>query len=154
MADVQSAASISGADEFISRLPGQYKTLLGKWFVDGHELSGGEWQRLAMARAIYRDAAIVVLDEPTSMMDSWSEADWFNRLLGYSREKTLCLITHRLTIARRAETIVVMHRGSIVERGTHDELIARQGRYAESWIEQHSDQVESSGAVSARPREL
>ncbi len=154
MADVQSAASISGADEFISRLPGQYKTLLGKWFVDGHELSGGEWQRLAMARAIYRDAAIVVLDEPTSMMDSWSEADWFNRLLGYSREKTLCLITHRLTIARRAETIVVMHRGSIVERGTHDELIARQGRYAESWIEQHSDQVESSSAVSARPREL
>lgn len=135
---VREAAEVAGAQDFIGRLPENFSTLLGKWFVDGHELSGGEWQRLAMARAIYRDASIIVLDEPTSMMDSWSEADWFNRLLGCSSGKILCLITHRLTIAHRAENIIVMDKGTIVESGTHDELISLAGRYAESWHEQRA----------------
>lgn len=142
---VRNAASVSGADDFISRLPNDFETLLGKWFVEGHELSGGEWQRLAMARAVYRDAGILVLDEPTSMMDSWSEADWFNRLLGHASNKILCIITHRLTIAHRANNIVVMERGQIVESGSHDQLLVLNGRYAESWHEQHSSTGSASG---------
>lgn len=132
---LESSAS-AGAHEFISRLPEKYETLLGKWFVDGAELSGGEWQRLALARAFYRRAPIVLLDEPTSFMDSWAEADWFQRLRKMTEGKTGLVITHRFSIAMRADVIHVIEKGRIIESGTHKELIRSGGAYAESWSEQ------------------
>jgi ATP-binding cassette subfamily B protein len=135
-ADIEVAARGAGAHEVIARLPHGYDSQLGKWFADGSELSGGEWQRVALARAFLRRAQIILLDEPTSFMDSWSEADWFERLRGLARGRTAVIITHRFTIAMRADIIHVMDAGRIVESGSHDELVARGGRYAASWLEQ------------------
>jgi ATP-binding cassette subfamily B protein len=120
----------------IDRLPKGYDTLLGKWFADGVELSAGEWQRIALARAYYRQAPIVVLDEPTSFMDSWSEAEWFERFHTLTHDRTSLLITHRFTIAMRADIIHVMKAGQIIESGTHAELIGKGGLYAQSWTAQ------------------
>ena len=110
-------------------------------------MSGGEWQRLAMARAFYRAAPIVVLDEPTSMMDSWAEADWFDRFQTLAEGRVAVVITHRLTIARRADMIHVLHGGRVVESGTHDELLDLGGRYAASWSSQHGDDDVGDTAV-------
>jgi ATP-binding cassette subfamily B protein len=130
------AARNAGADTAIDRLPRGYDTLLGKWFAEGTELSGGEWQRLALARAFLRQAPVILLDEPTSFMDSWAEADWFARLRTLAAGRTALVITHRFTIAMRADTIHVLHDGQIVESGSHTELLALGGRYAESWAAQ------------------
>lgn len=130
---VFSAARRAGAHNFIMKLPKRYETLLGKWFVSGEELSGGEWQRLALARAYYRRAPIVVLDEPTSFMDSWSEVDWFDRFREMTAGQTGIVMTHRFTIAMRADMIHVIDDGKIIESGTHFELVERNGFYAESW---------------------
>lgn len=133
---VEAAARSAGAHEFIANLPQSYDTLLGKWFADGVELSGGEWQRLALARAFLRRAQIMILDEPTSFMDSWAEVDWFDRFRELANGRTAIVITHRLTIARRADVIHVMDKGQILESGSHDELLARGGLYAQSWAAQ------------------
>jgi ATP-binding cassette subfamily B protein len=133
---ITAAARSAGAHEVIARLPHGYDTLLGKWFADGAELSAGEWQRVALARAFLRRAQIIILDEPTSFMDSWAEADWFARVRALARGHTAIIITHRFTIAMRADVIHVMHAGRIVESGSHDELLARGGRYAEVWSAQ------------------
>jgi len=114
--------------------PRGYDTQLGKWFKGGTELSGGQWQRIALARAYYRKAPIVILDEPTSAMDSWAESQWlqgFGQLV--SEGRTGFIITHRFTTAMHADQIYVMHDGEIIEQGTHDELVAQGGRYADSW---------------------
>ncbi|MEZ5428760.1 MAG: ABC transporter ATP-binding protein [Pyrinomonadaceae bacterium] len=134
--EVTTAARRAGAHDFIMRLPEQYRTLLGKWFVNGTELSGGEWQRLALARAYYRQAPVVVLDEPTSFMDSWSEADWFDRFRRMVSGKTGIVITHRFTIAMRADVIHVIDGGQVLESGTHRELLKKDGFYADSWKKQ------------------
>ena len=134
--DVEVAARGAGAHDFITRLPQGYDTLLGKWFSSGTELSGGEWQRLALARAYLRRAQIIILDEPTSFMDSWAEADWFDRLQQLADGRTAIVITHRFTIAKRADEIHVMDDGQIVESGSHDELLAKGGMYARSWTAQ------------------
>lgn len=130
---IQAAAERAGAHDFISKLPGGYAALLGKWFVNGCELSGGEWQKVALARAYFRRAHVIVLDEPTSFMDSWGEADWFDRFEGLAADRTGLIITHRFTIAMRADIIHVMDDGRIVESGTHKQLLKTDGYYAESW---------------------
>jgi ATP-binding cassette, subfamily B, bacterial len=134
--EIERAARAAGAHDIISRLPHGYDTLLGKWFADGVELSSGEHQRIALARAFLRPAPIVLLDEPTSFMDPWAEADWIARLRTLLRGRTVLLITHRFTTALHADVINVMFRGRIVETGSHRELIAAGGFYASSWAAQ------------------
>lgn len=137
---IEAAARAAGAHEMISRLPRGYQTLLGKSFAEGTDLSGGEWQRIAMARAFLRKSPVILLDEPTSFMDSWAELEWFDRLRKLANSRTTLMITHRFTIAMRADWIEVMKDGVIVESGTHDMLIRRDGFYAQSW----RDQIEAS----------
>ena len=133
---IEAAARDAGAHDLIAALPNGYETLLGKAFPGGTELSGGEWQRIATARAYHRRSSLIVLDEPTSQMDSWAESEWFERFRHLAGDATALIITHRLSIARRADVIHVMEHGRIVESGSHDELCARGGRYAQSWTAQ------------------
>jgi ATP-binding cassette subfamily B protein len=134
--EIEAAAREAGLDELIERLPAGYETLLGRSFTGGTELSVGEWQRIAMARSYFRRSGLIVLDEPTSSMDSWAEAQWFERFHRLAAGATAVIITHRLTIARRADEIHVMEQGRIVESGSHDALLAMGGRYAGSWANQ------------------
>ena len=133
---IQTAAMASGIHKRITELSHGYDTLLGKAFPGGTELSGGEWQRLALARAFFRQAPIILLDEPTSAMDPWAEADWLARFRTLARERTAIVITHRLPLAVQADLIYVMRSGQIVESGSHDELLAKDGYYAASWRSQ------------------
>ena len=132
---IQAAARAAGAEQPIGRLPQGYETLLGKWF-GGAELSVGEWQRLALARAFLRRSTLLILDEPTSAMDSWAEADWLKRFRALAAGRTAIVITHRFTTALHADVIHLMGQGRILESGTHAELVALGGRYAQSWIQQ------------------
>ncbi|MEM7129176.1 MAG: ABC transporter ATP-binding protein [Chloroflexota bacterium] len=134
---IQQAAIAAGADGPIERLPEVYETLLGKWF-GGAELSGGEWQRVALARAFLRQAPIIALDEPTSAMDSWAEADWMERFRALAAGRTALLITHRFTTAMQADIIHVMVEGKLIESGSHEELLTLEGHYADSWRKQMS----------------
>ncbi len=143
-ARIEAAARNAGAHTLISGLPKGYDAVLGKWFADGTELSAGEWQRVAMARAYLRQSEIIILDEPTSMMDSWAEAEWFENFRSLVRNRTAVLITHRLTIAMRADVIHVMEHGRIIESGNHEELLMANGPYAKSWKAQ--TQLASHGA--------
>src|SRR5207247_9530840 len=102
---IEAAARDAGAHTVIAALPKGYDTLLGKWFAEGTELSAGEWQRVALARAYLRQSQIMILDEPTSLMDSWAEAEWFERLRALAQSSTSTLIPSRLTIAMRADII-------------------------------------------------
>jgi ATP-binding cassette subfamily B protein len=133
---IQTAAQAAGADEIIRKLPSGYDHLLGRWFENGTELSGGEWQRIALARAFLRQAPILLLDEPTSEMDPWAEYDWLQRFRNLAAGRTTVVITHRFSTARIADMIHVLSDGRIIERGSHDELISAGGRYAQGWIAQ------------------
>ncbi len=149
--EVEAAARSAGAHELITRLPGGYDTQLGRTFGNGVELSGGEWHRIATARAYLRRSPIILLDEPTSMMDSWAETDWFARFRELAQGHTAVLITHRFSIAMRADIIHVMDSGRIVESGTHHELIAGGGSYAQSWEAQMeaAPRIEVAGGPTA-----
>lgn len=133
---VIAASKGAGAHDFIQRLEKGYDTLLGRLFAHGTDLSGGEWQRIALARAFLRQGQIVVLDEPTSSMDSWAENEWLKRFRRLVTNRTAVIITHRFTTAMQADIIHVMEKGKVVESGTHEELLALGGRYATSWREQ------------------
>lgn len=133
VADLELASRCAGADSIIAQLPDGYDSVLGKMFSKGTELSVGEWQRIALSRAFLRQAPIILLDEPTSAMDSWSEADWLQRFRSLAAGRTVIMITHRFTTAMCADIIHVMAQGRIVESGTHDELLGLRGSYADSW---------------------
>ena len=130
---VADAVRAAGADAVAGRLPHGAGTMLGPWFEGGVELSAGEWQRVALARAFYRAAPVVLLDEPTSAMDSWAEQAWLERFRALVAGRTAVVVTHRFTTAMRADVIHVVADGRVVESGSHGELLARGGRYAASW---------------------
>jgi ATP-binding cassette subfamily B protein len=146
--EIQAAVAAAGAEEIVARLPQGYGSLLGRWFPGGSELSVGEWQRIALARAFLRRAPIIILDEPTSALDPWAEADWLRRFRELAAGRTAIIITHRLTTAMHADVIHVLDEGHIVESGSHNELLERNGRYAESWSRQ-MDVAESFSVIGA-----
>jgi ATP-binding cassette subfamily B protein len=124
------AARRSGADETILGLKQGYDTVLGKWFEDGQELSIGEWQKVALARAFMRDAQIIVLDEPTSALDAKAEHEVFNQFRRLAEGRSTIFISHRFSTVRMADRIYVLADGRIVESGTHDDLVRSGGWYA------------------------
>ncbi|KKM16183.1 hypothetical protein LCGC14_1688410 [marine sediment metagenome] len=125
------AAERSGAWECIERLPNKWNTILGKMFEDGHELSLGEWQKVALARAFLRESPLLILDEPTASLDAKQEYEIYRRFHELTRGKTTILISHRFSSVRMAEHIFVIEKGSLVEQGRHEELLALSGSYAE-----------------------
>jgi len=128
----QEAASTGMAAPFIETMPAGYDTQLGRWFKGGRELSGGQWQKIALSRAFMRsEADILVLDEPTAAMDAASEAAVFDLFRARSHDKMTILISHRFSTVRAADQIVVIHEGQVVERGDHDSLLAENGTYAQ-----------------------
>ena len=133
--ELAAAAKAAGAEGPINKLADGFDTVLGKWF-GGAELSVGGWQRVALARAYLRKAPLIILDEPTSAMDSWAEADWMARFRELARGRTVIMITHRFTTALQADIIHVMMGGRIIESGSHSELVSLNGCYAGSWLRQ------------------
>jgi len=125
------AARGSTADALAERLPNQYEQTLGKRFNDGVELSGGEWQKVALARIYMKDAQVLILDEPTAALDARAEYEVFQRFAQMTEGKSAVLISHRFSTARLADRILVLDKGQLLEIGTHEELLAMNGRYAE-----------------------
>jgi ATP-binding cassette subfamily B protein len=127
---IYSSARLSGADKVINSLPNGYETILGKWFEDGEELSIGEWQKIALARAYLHNSPIIVLDEPTSSMDAKAEYEVFQKFRQLAEGRTAILISHRFSTVRMADRIYVLNGGRIIESGAHDELLQHGGMYA------------------------
>jgi ATP-binding cassette subfamily B protein len=127
---VEAAAKLSGADAVIRKLPRSYDTVLGRTFGDGEELSIGQWQEIALARAFVRDAQIIVLDEPTSALDAEAEFHVFQQFHDLARGRTAMIISHRMSTVRMADRIIVLDGGRIAEQGRHAELMERRGTYA------------------------
>ncbi|MGI8730296.1 MAG: ABC transporter ATP-binding protein [Solirubrobacteraceae bacterium] len=136
------AARHAGADEFIGDLPESYDTRLGRRFHKGHDLSIGQWQRLALARAFFRDAPLVIMDEPTASLDARAESELFETMRELFADRAVLLISHRFSSVRMADRIYVLQDGTIAESGTHDELMASGGLYSELFSLQASAYLE------------
>jgi ATP-binding cassette, subfamily B, bacterial len=128
---LREAARKSLADDVIARLPAGYEQMLGRRFETGVDLSGGEWQKVALARAYLRDAQLLILDEPTAALDARSEFEVFQRFAELTAGKMALFISHRFSTVRMADRIVVLENGRIAEEGSHEQLASRGGRYAE-----------------------
>jgi ATP-binding cassette, subfamily B, bacterial len=127
----QQAAEQGRATEFIKKLPDTFHTQLGKWFKDGRELSGGQWQKIALSRAFMRkEADILVLDEPTAAMDAQAEAEVFSHFRESAQQRMTILISHRFSTVRQADHIAVLQNGTIIEQGSHEQLMVSNGHYA------------------------
>jgi len=129
-----SSLKLAEASEFVAKLPYKDATVLNKWMEDdsgkkGTELSGGQWQRLALARSFYRDSPIVILDEPTSAIDALAESRIFGRIFAATNDKTVLTISHRFSTVKKADEIIVLDEGVIVERGKNAELLKNKGHY-------------------------
>ena len=145
-AQVVAATRQSGAAEFIAHLPAGYRTLLGKEFDGAVDLSAGQWQRLAIARAYLRDAQIVALDEPTAALDPRGEVEGYRQFGEAAAGRCAVFISHRLGSTRLAERIVVLRQGRLVEQGDHDTLVRAKGEYARMY------RLQASWYVDAPPQ--
>jgi len=132
------AAKKARADGTLERMPGGLDQMLGRRFDQGVDLSGGEWQKVALARAYLRDAQILILDEPTAALDARSEYEVFRRFAELTAGKMAFFISHRFSTVRSADRILVLENGKIAEEGTHDQLASLGGRYAEMFEMQAS----------------
>jgi len=130
-AKVAACARQGGAARMIEALPDGYDTQLGRWFDGGVELSGGEWQKIALSRAFMRDARLLILDEPTSALDALAEHELFERLRRLARGRTTVYVSHRFSTVRAADRVLLLDAGRVAEYGTHDELMARGRQYAQ-----------------------
>lgn len=130
---IKSAAARGGADEFISELPQGYDTPIGRLYDGSRELSEGQWQRIAISRTFMRDPQLLVLDEPTAALDAKAEANIYGQFISAASNRAVLLISHRLGSARLADRIIVLQDGRIVEDGSHEQLIAAKGAYAQMW---------------------
>jgi ATP-binding cassette subfamily B protein len=150
---VAEAARRAGADRFVAALPHGYETVLSKEFTDGTDLSLGQWQRLALARAFYRDAPFVILDEPTASLDPAAEAELFTRIRELFADRTVIIISHRFSNVRAADRIYVLEDGRVIENGTHDQLMAADRTYANLFQTQASAylDIESTGKEQRAP---
>jgi ATP-binding cassette subfamily B protein len=144
---IAEAARHAGADEFIDDLPEGYETRLGRRFHKGHDLSIGQWQRLALARAFFRDAPLVIMDEPTASLDARAESELFGTMGELFHDRAVLLISHRFSSVRMADRIYVLQDGRIAESGTHDELMACGGLYSELFGLQASAYLERRQAA-------
>jgi len=135
---LEKASEKAGLNSLVAGLPNGYNTMLGKWFEAGEELSIGEWQKLVIARAFYRDANFIILDEPSSSLDADSEYQLFLNFKQLIAGKSALIISHRFSTVKMADRILVLEEGRIIENGSHDELIVLQGRYAEMYKKQFS----------------
>lgn len=131
--EVADAARVVGADEVVSNLPGGWEQVVGKIFPEGTDLSGGQWQRLALARAMFRDAPFIIMDEPSSALDPFAEVQLLERMRLVAAGRTVLFISHRFSSVRLADRIYVMHEGRVVEEGDHESLMSAGGRYAEMY---------------------
>lgn len=139
------AAVSAGTDEVVAELPHGWDTMLDRRFKDSHELSGGQWQRVAVSRGFYRDAPLIICDEPSSNLDARAEHTLFEAIRRHMRGRTVVLITHRLANIRDADMIHVLEHGRITASGTHDELMAREGAYRELYLLQAAAYENAAG---------
>ena len=151
---IRQAAAHANAEDFISKLPGGYDTPLMRYFEpNGIELSIGQWQKLAIARAFYSKSDILILDEPTASLDPIAEQEIFNQFDELRRDKTTIFVSHRLSSATVATKIIVLEYGELIEEGTHRELMEKQGRYYELFSTQARRYVENTESGEAAPNE-
>jgi ABC-type multidrug transport system fused ATPase/permease subunit len=146
---VKNAAVASNAADFIEELPDKYETPLTRMFEEnGIDLSGGQWQKLAIARAFYSDSDVLILDEPTASLDPMAEQEIFNRFDDLRKDKTSIFVSHRLSSATTADKILVLEYGQLIETGSHAQLMAQKGKYYELFSTQARRYIESADAIN------